>query len=513
MRSAPVAPEKIVEILGNHDLWWFLRFPYDQYLLHPITSFVASTREIEGIRFVQFVPIRFPTGVGRYLCFAVLWPEALDALERELESPTNASVTIVGCHWTSSYMVGVESVRSSKSRRTLGEILRDYGVTAFLNGHEHPATDYEVVHLGGTIELTATDFKQRDGFNVLALDNGRLSYVRMVSTNGSKAMVTSPMRNELATHIFPDGDFQIRVLSFSENATRFHVSGDVVGDLQFQRKTASGASLYAMDVHLQKGQYSIKISGDLDDDIRFAAGTEVASFAEFQTLDFCLVSYRPLARVAAIYLGLVVLGIVYLPQSLETGFERSYAYMNGDAGAGSILGNVMPPLFIGFLLRRFPAFTRKIVLLLVVYPLVLPYAITRIETAICLQFVWGCFCDGHFNFDPVGSFMCYAYYTGIGCGFVSLFALLSFNGRFKRAMEGCFALLLILAGIRAWHKYGLDLSPTSRLFHISPAFHLIPMIAAAGFLVLFSQSRQARRNSWSSPSFVPWGNMPSESIL
>jgi hypothetical protein len=386
-------------------------------------------------------------------------------------------------------------------------------VAAFLNGHEHPPTDYEVIHLGGTIELTATAFKERDGFNVLALDNGRLSYVRLVPGQRSKAMVTSPMRNELATRVFPDHRFQIRVISFSKNATRFNVSGDVTGSLQFQRRTASGAWLYAMDVNLPKGRYSIQISGDLQDKIHFAVGTEVPSFAEFQTLDLALESYPSLVRAAGLYLTLILLGMAFLPRALEVRFEGGYAYMNGDADTGSILGTVFSPLFIGFLLRNFPKFTKRCVVVLAVAPLLVPYRISWIKTAICFQFIWGYYSNGSFIFDPFGAYVAYYYFARIACGYMGFFSLLAFSGRLGRMCEGCLAVLFIASGIRVWERFDFDRPVSNRLLYFSPVFHMVPIMAAVALVVLFFQTRQNRRNSWPWASFVPGATSPPDAIL
>jgi 3',5'-cyclic AMP phosphodiesterase CpdA len=214
IRNAPIDHSKVVEILGNHDVWMRATFDdrYSSCLLHPIVNWVSQSFNFGQIRVVTFVPVKLPTTSGLYGYFATLTPAILAELEAQLGQPTNAQWTIVASHWTSLTLHKFRTVRSSSSGRTFTEILSEYAV-AFLNGHEHPPGEFEAVHTGDFIELTGNAFRLKDGFNLLALDNGRISYVTMISNHSKNAIVTSPGRNSLATRIFADQDFQIRVLS------------------------------------------------------------------------------------------------------------------------------------------------------------------------------------------------------------------------------------------------------------------------------------------------------------
>jgi hypothetical protein len=260
-------------------------------------------------------------------------------------------------------------------------------------------------------------------------------------------------------------------------------------------------------------QDKIVISGDLQDKINFAVGTEVASFREFQAIDITMLSYPPLAIAAALYLLLVLLGIIYLPLNIKAEFERAYAYMNGDTEIEVILGNALPPLFVGFLLRRLPKFARLSIVVLVLYPFILPYGITTIETELSFEFIWGYFCSGHLQFDTLCAYLGYYYFARIACEFMALFGLFAFNGRIGRFVDGFFSVLFICSAVCTWQRSGRDSSQTSSILRVSPAFHLIPLAMAVAITVLFFQSRRIRRNEWPRPSFVPWTSTPSESII
>jgi hypothetical protein len=150
---------------------------------------------------------------------------------------------------------------------------------------------------------------------------------------------------------------------------------------------------------------------------------------------------------------------------------------------------------------------------LVFFPFVLPYEITTIETALSFQFIWGCFCGGHFHFDTLCAYLAYDYFAGIACGFAALVGLFAFSGEIGKFAETCVSVLFIWSGVSTWHRFGRDSSQTSAILRVSPAFHLIPLAMAIVIIVLFFQSRRTRRGGWPRSSFVPWTSTPSDVIV
>jgi hypothetical protein len=213
------------------------------------------------------------------------------------------------------------------------------------------------------------------------------------------------------------------------------------------------------------------------------------------------------AIITALYLLLI------LPCGLETDFERSYAYMNGEVEAGSILGNALPPLYIGFLLLRLPRFAKLSIWALVFFPFVFPYGISEIGTAVNLQLIWGHFCSGSFQVDALPAFFAFRYFLGVACRFVALYAFSVFGRRSMRLPDACLSFVPIGWAYFSWKRYGRDCSAESAIYRISPRFHLMPMLMLVVVVVVFVQGRRGRRNSWPHSLLAPWADMPSDSQL
>jgi hypothetical protein len=384
-----------------------------------------------------------------------------------------------------------------------------YRIAAFLNGHVHPHHDFDAVHTGRIIELSANAFKSRPGFNVLAIDNGRLSYVWLRPGDSPDAMVTSPMRNTLAGQILPDTEFEIRVISFSQNATRFYVSGAVSGNLIFQRTTESGASLFALPVSLPRGEYSIEITGDLHDKIDFAVGVPVAPFWESGLVDYALKEYEPLVIASVCYLGLVFCGLWFCPVCGQSAFERAFAYLNGDASEIGIRGILLGPFFVAFLLRRLPRFGRVWLSVLVLFPFVLPFNVSMIAGVLNFQFIWGYLCNGTFHTDPASQYFAFAYFNGIAGGFVGLFALVAFREPLWRQVEAGADAFLVVLGLWSWGSLGGDRAPKPALLHISPGFDVMPAVTVVVLGCVVYGARAHWRKGWPGAPVAPWGSSPS----
>jgi hypothetical protein len=411
-----------------------------------------------------------------------MFPSLLDTLEEELEKPTNATTTIFACHFNTGMIFPLTHVRSRKSNRNLIEILSDpkYRIAAYINGHTHPEHNFEVLHIGGIVEITGRAIVDFDLFNVLTVDNGRLAYVEM---DGSRhAMVTSPGRDELAAQIFTTRDFDIRVLSFWENVTVFHVSGAVTGDLRFERKTASGQDLYSLHCSLPNGRHTITISGDLDETINFSIGVSAGPFLETQSSDVIGWMFTVSGILGAVNVIVILVSILWLPSIIERGFEKSFAYLNGDSSSFGILGPLLGPLFVGFLLRRLPKSARNCLIFIMLYAFVFPIGISKIEDKVNVQTIYGYFVDGHFKYDCCAQLFGHCYFNGIAGGFAAVFALYSFESNWGHIIDLLLGIVTVAQAIGAWESYGHETFVDGTIFRISLGFHVLP--AAATILLL-----------------------------
>jgi hypothetical protein len=149
----------------------------------------------------------------------------------------------------------------------------DY-VDAYLNGHLHP-TDPNIRPFGETVEFTAPAVKVGSKYQILAIDNLRISYHSFELNNNPPLIVTSPISYKRARRSYSDPSF-IRVLDFrgdKGNSSNFIVTGAVQGILT-KTKEINGVSLYSMPCGLNKGIHKIQITDDLNIEIEFAVHTD-----------------------------------------------------------------------------------------------------------------------------------------------------------------------------------------------------------------------------------------------
>lgn len=497
--ECPVDKDRVIEVLGNHDCWGRVNFDdeYYDYLLHPHRdSWMTQTYERDGIRVISWVPIKFPVGRTAYLYVIPLYPSMLDALEDALEKPTTCETTIVASHFTTSMMYPLDWVRS-KSGRNLAEILENpkYKVRAFLNGHTHPKNTFRAVHTGHTIEITCTALLDGSTFGIFTLDNGRLSYTTVPTGHDKPAIVTSPGRDELATRIFADQTFQIRVLSFTESGKEFHVSGDVEGELRFVRKTSSGADLYAMDVTLPEGHYSIKISGDLDEVVNFSVGVPAGPFTEKPKqplkggffFSFCIIGF--------VYQLFVLIFMFFMPSRMQIYFENMRNWICGAAVQHSWLSVVFAgPFFTWYCLYKLPKKTKALLVWMIASPLIIPFSITKIEQSLCFQYFSGYVIEGHYRYDAIAQCFGLFYWLSLCIGFEIIYALFSLKPSKTMIIDVILSIGVVAVSLVIYKLYDDDSYVHGTILRVSYGFHLMPVFMLLSAVHKVCSTRKSIKN-------------------
>ena len=491
--GAGIPDEKLIEILGNHDTWGRIDFPdlYRKFLNYKDKldkNFYVQTYERNNVRIVAFQPIKFPTGHTTLHFIIPLYSEELDALEDALNQPTDADVTIFAMHFTVGMTCPIETVRSSRSKRNLREILSDpkYKIHAMITGHTHPK-HFDYVHFGSTIEITPTALLDKDGFGIFSIDNHRINYNMYYQNQTKLAILTSPTPSQLATRIFPDENFQIRVVALTPNAKHFYVSGDAHGELEFQRELEGGSALYAMNVTFIPGTYSITISGDLNTTCNFSVGVPVGPFYEEKLIDLLGEVIYAYFILASIY-QIIVLIFMILPSSWMKSFRTQFEWMDGNydkltSALMWIRGILMGPFSLGRFLSRssFPLKFFSIFIILSSY--LIPTGIYLIEGKLGFFIFCGVYYQGKISYDVGGLMFGYFYIRYIAIPFLHLFLLLTFNKiDLSFIFDIVYNIYLVIHGIILWMNYGDDRA-LPLILRFTFQFHIIPIVGVILFLI------------------------------
>lgn len=475
--------DRLIEILGNHDTWGRLNFDhYYQYFVNGDKmkeNFYVQTYEKENLRVISFCPVHFPTGHTTYHFIVPIYREMLDALESALEAPTKSKYTIFSMHFTLGMIFPLDLVRSSRTKRSFKKIVGDpkYNVVAMLNGHTHPKR-IEWLHYGSTIELTSTALLMSDGFQIFSIDNGRINYKTFYQNDTKPAMITSPTPDKIATRIFNDNEFQVRVVSFNSMAKKFSISidGQNFGDLKFDRKIDNFSSLYSLKVHVESGHHQISVDGDLIDSFNFSVSQKVGPFSE--------VKFSPLnGPVMIIWLliftvyQIIVLCIAFCPFKMQSASLFCSFLIRNENAKSVYLG----PVVIGLLFRKLPKSQKLLLLFVTLYPYFFPIGIEIIEGKVGVWNVYGVWVDGRTTYDVVSQLFALVYVACVASGFQHLFILKMFRKDWSFIIDWIYNIGLIVFGNIFWVKYGDDRHMTN-IQRITIQFHIIPVLM---FILLF----------------------------
>ena len=405
VEESGISKDELIEILGNHDIYDMVTYDkgeelFDKYSKTERDDFYAFTKRNGDVRVVGFLAQELPTSHGPAAFISQMTKTLLDHLEEAFDKEKDAKYTILVNHFINA-LIFPSSAKSSRGN-TYHDIIRNNKVDVLLAGHSHPA-EFESVHLAGTIEISITAMKEKDGFGLLTYDNGRINYAAIDQSKDSFAVVTSPAQSKLATRNFKDTSFPIRVISFDSSKTKsFHVTGDAECDLVFKEylDTDEKIALYESPdkVEFSSGIHKIHFSGDIEEqDIEFAVNCNSGPFKEKQTVDL---NYESgIVGFVLIYVLLLIM-VVFMFFNCFTIIEKTAKYICGESKEGSMLVAVLcGPAVIGNILYSLPLIEKIVIVALTVWPLCLPIMLYRTEGKISMLWLWGYVVDGTQRYD------------------------------------------------------------------------------------------------------------------
>jgi hypothetical protein len=133
------------------------------------------------------------------------------------------------------------------------------------------------------------------------------------------------------------------------------------------------------------------------------------------------------------------------------------------------------PIFVGFLMRRIPPVGRVWALFVVIYAFGLPYGLTHIEGALCLQTAFGYFVNGVFRYDVGSQIFGILFAAGIAAGTAGIISLFAFRWRWTLLVDAVVNLMWVLVDVRYWERFGKESITVGTMLRVSPGFHVIPV--------------------------------------
>jgi hypothetical protein len=289
-----------------------------------------------------------------------------------------------------------------------------------------------------------------------------------------------------------DEEFEIRVLSFSSNATRFHVSGAVVGDLSFQRITDFGARLYALKVKLGKGRKTIHISGDLNTTVTFSVGVRVESLPEFQLLDFRAWAVFGFFTFGCLFTLLIAVTICRRPSGLSHFQVIADSLTSGMALSWStvFISIFCWPFIVGSIIHRLPLFARRFAVFIALGVFILPIAVTRLENELSIQTSFGYLTNGIFRYDVVAQMWGFFYNDCIGMIILVFMCLTAFRFSWWMVADFVAAFLQTSISVFYWRIFGAESVMRGTIFVVSPLFHVVPFCSVFVVVALMRHAKE-----------------------
>lgn len=548
---------KIIDIAGNHDEYGVgdLDSPHHYVMNNSIYysalfsekkdlhKFWISRKETDEIELFSISPYWHPVPHAKLAFNIFPTTPFLDALEEKLEFEFQKSSKprIVQCHFPLNLWIGTNLVKTSKTKKTIFDILKNANVSIFLTGHWHPAKKI-ISHHPGFLEVVCGDLTTHRRFGLITIDNDRLSFHDGKIDNPTRFIVTHPIPiNQISPQtVFNDKNTEVRVLAFTDEKdlriTATFTSEDCLHvlnkvKLNYVRETKNGANLYSAPIPINLSyncKYHLTLTGDLFKDKNISEdelGEKEFDFFFGDSINlppennFFRPSWKIIIYVTLAFLW-VFLFIITFPftsimskvnSKLKVTELNEWIFGNdiSTCNFGKYFKNSIKSIFLGpFAMNErinngyLPLSMRIFLFCIILYPLFMPLSFILVEKHLGMIWSYGYVLKGKATIDLWG--------IKYSCLFVSVFLmpsvlfsssystvfpafLISFNSNFplKSKINKCLMIFIFDAifflvgfgGIFYLDYYFLIEAVGFLLAGLSPAFVIIPIITLIWFIV------------------------------
>lgn len=548
---------KLIDIAGNHDEYGVgdLNSPHHYVLNNSIYystlfqknadlhQFWISRKETNEIELFSISPYWHPVPHAKLAFNIFPTTSFLDTLEEKLQSEFQKGTKprIVQCHFPLNLWIGTNLVKTSKTKKTIYDILKSANVSIFLTGHWHPFKKI-ISHHPGFLEVVCGDLTTHRRFGLITIDNGRLSFHDGKIDNPIKFVVTHPIPiNQLSPQtVFNDKNTEVRVLAFTDRTDLKILAAFTSDDcsfvlnkvkLNYIRETKNGAMLYSAPIPTNLSyncKYHLTLSGDLfkgkdisedemnekEFDFFFGDSINLPPEDNFFKPSWKIIIYVTLAFLW-VFLFIITFPFTQITNKINSKLKvtelNEWIFGNdiNTCNCGKYFKNSIKSIFLGpFAMNdrinncSLPLSMRIFLFCLVIYPLCMPLSFIIVEKYFGMIWSFGYILKGKATIDLWG--------IKYSCFFVSVFLmpailfsssyssvfpafLISFNSNFplRSKIKKCVIIsifdaiffLVGFGGIFYLNYYFLIEAVGFLLAFLSPAFVIIPIITFIWFIV------------------------------
>ncbi|OHS97850.1 Ser/Thr protein phosphatase [Tritrichomonas foetus] len=421
--------EHVFDIAGNHDEYGLSSFNsknhhalrYSRFFtknnITDIKQFWASRTSFdENVDLVSINPFKYPTPHAKLGFWLNPSTEILDEIERALfndnllMNENNTKTVIVQCHFPLRLMKTF--AKTSKTKLTLHQLLEKSNTALYISGHVHPYQP-QILHTNGVLEIVGSDLKEHHGVGIVTIDNGQVVYhtLNLDEKLSKTAFVTNPIpKNQLSrTSSFNSKNFEIRMICFT-NIETLSIYAQIIHSktgsqinsykLNFVQKLNDKQSLYSVNAEVKEdGEYSLKIQGDVVDEITFFVG-ETVKLSKEKIYGFPNITNSALAGLIIFFIFNV---LITIPISFSNFLNDTNEWIIGNLNESRWLNAfLLGPLLIHKRIEMLPMFLRIILFILSLWPACLPTIFMTIEGKFAMVWTYGYVCDGKVFLDLFG---------------------------------------------------------------------------------------------------------------
>lgn len=443
---------------GNHDMFGIYSFdspnfnflntcknlydtPMNNYEEFLVSNYKVKVDDNFFINFISLNPFSFPTTHPVFMYFAHTCQFFLDRLESVVEQiPENEKIIFYSHYPQSSFTSITNTIPSRKSTKgtRIKDLIERPNTIAFISGHNHPESQ-KIEHHGKKtiegemivqnceyIESIGFDVKKKNLFEIITIDNERLSFHTIDPKRPNKCLITYPVPlNQTASHsFFDDENSPLRILCFDDKPLKIEIHGDIEGEtIKKVKKIKDNVYLYEFPLFqlIEKDKkthkesdlivHRLNFDGDWKGQIEFYSNGVVPQFKEEKNHQYSRI------YVTRFYLPLIFFYLMFVTFPFTDPFLKKeehfyFEFLKQDSMSSLKYWFLT---ITGFCLRlkiqRLQKNYRWILFLAVLWPIFLPLSL--METEGHYGFIWnyGYYIDHVFRFSEHGQDFAFYYYV------------------------------------------------------------------------------------------------------
>lgn len=425
--SSLIPSNKLIEVAGNHDMWGISSFyskgnyfPKNRQLnktIMQIDSFYINKRVITSLNnnktyIFSINPFKFPSAHAPFNYVPRYSTDMLDKLEDDIKIINEEDNVIFISHFPLDFSRNtvVRSTNGYKFYDIITKICK--GRKYYISGHSHPRETLFLRH-DDILEIVGRNMKNTGNFGVFTLDHDKLVYTDANVNKLNTIFLTSPIPSQQIgpKSIYTEGVGYIRVIAFTKETPNIYATGDVNGKLECRNIDKKSGIICQIPYNFTEGSYNVTLNGDFSYKLHFSVGSLKLTGYQLRV--------EPIGSNVGILTPLMILFIVVtlfivLPSG-EYNFFPDYCKWLRFEKVGihgwtiSIFGSI---LVVKSRISTLPKWARMYLILIVIYPIILPHSFMNVEGRFGFLLIYGIFCNYEIHESPFCSMYICVYY---GC--------------------------------------------------------------------------------------------------